>query len=197
MIGGIEVNNKIINQIANNLLSSVYGIDTDNNNQIFIVDSNGELILSPLITINVEASNLDIRDLNIIRDSATITANDLDIRNLNGNQDSIQIYSKSYVEDSDSGTIVAFGTRTFLTKDTSNYSNNVYLVRNTGGVAVTVTLQIAPSNTESYFVNSGSEYNLIIGGATLFTPSNTMKYARIKVSAVLLGSVTVNYFGQS
>jgi len=180
-IGGIKVNNKIFDVTSNNLSSTL----------------NGKLILSPLLTINVEASNLDIRNLNVTRDNAIITANDLDIRSLDGNQDSIQIYNKSYVEDFDSGTIVALGTRTFLTKDTSNYSKNIYLVRNTGGVAVTVTLQIAPSNTESYFVNSGSQFDLIVGGATIFNPSNTLKYARIKVSALLFGSVTVNYFGQS
>ncbi|KUO72306.1 MAG: hypothetical protein APF81_21625 [Desulfosporosinus sp. BRH_c37] len=196
-IGGIKVNNKIFDVTSNNLSSTLYGTDEDNNNKIFSIDSNGKLILSPLLTINVEASNLDIRNLNVTRDNAIITANDLDIRSLDGNQDSIQIYNKSYVEDFDSGTIVALGTRTFLTKDTSNYSKNIYLVRNTGGVAVTVTLQIAPSNTESYFVNSGSQFDLIVGGATIFNPSNTLKYARIKVSALLFGSVTVNYFGQS
>lgn len=182
---------------AANLFSTLYGIDQDNNNKIFRTDSNGKLILSPLMTINTEASNLDIRNLNVTRDTSKISATDLDIRNLAGNQDSIFIYNKSYVEDSDSGTIVALGTRTFLPKDTSNYSNNIYLVRNTGGVAVTVTLQIAPSDIESYFVNIGSSFNLLAGSATIINPSNTMKYARITVSTLLLGSVTVDYFGQS
>jgi len=195
--GGIRVNTKIYNITTNSLLSTLYGLDTDNNNKIFTTDSNGKLVLSPLITIDTEASNLDIRNLNVTRDTASITATDLDIRNLDGTQDSIQIYNKSYVEDFDSGTIVALGTGFFLTKDTSNYSNNIYLVRNTGGVAVTVTLQIAPSNNDSYFVNSGSQFDLVAGSSTLFAPSNSMKYARIKVSALLLGSVTVNYFGQS
>lgn len=101
------------------------------------------------------------------------------------------------MEDSDSGTIIALGTRIFLTKNISSYQNNYYLVRNTGGVAVTVTLQIAPDNIENYYVNSGTQFNIIAGGSKLFTPSNLMKYARIRVSALLLGSATVNYFGQS
>ena len=70
--------------------------------------------MSPLLTIDTEASNLDIRNLNVTRDTASITATDLDIRNLDGTQDSIQIYNKSYVENFDSGTIVALGTRMLL-----------------------------------------------------------------------------------
>ena len=191
------MNHLIFNVAKGNLLSTIYGMDENKNNRVFVLDSNGRLVLSSSLAIDIAVDNLDIRDLNSTRDILTVTSTDLDIRNLSGTQDSVQIYNKTYVEDSDSGTIVALGTRNFLTKNVSNYKINNYLVRNIGGVALTIALQIAPIDVENYYVNDGSSFNLLAGGSTIFTPSKLMKYARIRVSAVLLGSVTVNYFGQS
>lgn len=145
------------------------------------------------------ANSLDVRNLNSLEDNITISATNLNIRNLNGEQDSVQMYNKSYIEDSESGDIIALGTRYFLTKNISNYKNNNYLVRNIGGVAVTITLQIAPIDNDNYYVNDGSDFNLLSGSTKIFMPSKLMKFARIKVSALLVlgGSVTVKYFGQS
>lgn len=181
----------------NNLKAALYGTDLSQNVRIFTIDSDGKLILSPELSIDVVSDNLDLRSVNSTRDSITISATDFDIRSLNGTQDSVQIYNKSFVEDSDSGTILALGTRIFLTKNIGNYKNNIYVVRNTGGVAVTLTLQIAPVDIDNYYINSGSQFNLLAGGIQIFTANNLMKYARISVSALLLGSVTVYYFGQA
>lgn len=163
----------------------------------FITDSQGRLILSSTLDVDIQADNLNIRDLTAARDSLTILASDLDVRALNGSQDSVQIQARNYTEDMESGTIVALGSRNFLPKDVSRYGRNYYVVRNVGGVGVTVTLQIAPVNSDNYYVDDGSSFSLIAGGTQIFTPSKLMKYVRIRVSAVLLGSVIVNYFGQS
>ncbi|KGK90938.1 hypothetical protein DP73_05655 [Desulfosporosinus sp. HMP52] len=155
------------------------------------------MILSPLLLINIETTDLDLRNFNQVRDNVTLSASSLDIRNFDGARDSFQINRKFPVEDSDSGTIIALGTRTFLTKDISNYRNNYYLVINTGGVAVTATLQISPVDIDTYYVNSGSQFNILAGDKIIFSPNHLMKYARVSVSALLLGSVIINYFGQS
>ncbi|MEW8956697.1 DUF6385 domain-containing protein [Clostridium sp.] len=187
----------IFNNTPSELNLAVYGSDIGGNLKPFSTDSSGGLILSSSLSESIVANDLDIRNLNSSMDSVTISATDLDIRNLNGSQDSVKISNRTYAEDSDSGTIVALGTRIFLTKNISNYKNNSYLVRNTGGVAVTITLQVAPIDSESYYVDDGSGFNLLAGGSRVFRPSVLMKYARIKVTAVLLGSVTVNYFARS
>ncbi len=92
---------------------------------------------------------------------------------------------------------MALGVRNFLPKDISRFASNYYSVVNVGGVGVTVTLQIAPIDSDSRYVNDGSSFSLVAGGTQIFTPSKLMRYARIRVSAVLLGSVIVNYFGQA
>lgn len=187
----------MFNGNANNLSSIIYGVDQEQNKEIFATDPTGRMILSPQLSVDIAADNLDIKDLTSLRDSLTILASQLDIRNLSGTADTVENYNNAFAEDADSGTIAALGTRIFLAKNISNYRRNYYVVRNTGGVAVTVTLQIAPADIENYYVNSGSQFNLLAGSTSVFTPNSLSKYARVRVSAVLLGSVTVNYFGQA
>jgi hypothetical protein len=163
----------------------------------FTTDAQGRLILSPSLAVDIRADNLDTRDLTVSRDSLAMLSSSLEIRDLTGARDSVKILNRNYAEDTESGTILALGTRIFLTKDISRYASNHYSVTNTGGIGVTVTLQIAPADSESYYVNDGSDFSLIAGGTQIFTPSRFMKFARISVFAVLLGSVTVNYFGQA
>ena len=192
-----EINELIFNTRTSGLKTAVYGEYTGNA-EAFKVDANGELILSPSIILNATANGLDIRPLSLLTDSAFITASNLDIRNLSGTQDTLQIFKKTFAEDTASGSIPAFGTSFFLTKDVSNFKNNTYIVRNTSlSVAVTVTLQIAPIDSPNFYVDDGSSFSLLASSVTLFRPTRLMKYARIMVSALLLGNVTVYYFGQS
>lgn len=185
------------NNTPSDLKLAIYGTTSGGELKPFSSDSSGKLIISSSLTETVVANSLDIRNISSITDSITVTATTLNIRNLNGTQDSVKVYNRNFVEDSDSGTIVALGTRIFLPKNIGSYKNNIYLVRNTGGVAVTITLQVSPIDSEAYYVDDGTGFSLLAGGSRLFKPSILMKYARIKVTAVLLGSVTVNYFGQS
>ncbi|WP_027631869.1 DUF6385 domain-containing protein [Clostridium hydrogeniformans] len=185
------------NNTPSDLKLAIYGTTSGGELKPFSSDSSGKLIISSSLTETVVANSLDIRNISSITDSIAVTATTLNIRNLNGTQDSVKVYNRNFVEDSDSGTIVALGTRIFLSKNIGSYKNNIYLVRNTGGVAVTITLQVAPIDSEAYYVDDGTGFSLLAGGSRLFKPSILMKYARIKVTAVLLGSVTVNYFGQS
>jgi hypothetical protein len=157
-------------------------------------DAGGRMILSPSLQEEIAASNLDIRPLTPGRDSLLMQGTNLDIRDLNGERDSIKTQARFFAQDSESGT-VPIGSRNFLTKDLSNYPRNTYVVLNTGGVAVTINFQIAPIDDDSYYVNDGSSFNLLIGGEATFSPSRPARFARIRVSALLLGGVEVYYFG--
>ena len=162
----------------------------------FAVDEQGKLVLSPALDIEVGEDGFDIQDLNAGVDSATITATNLDIRNLSGNWDSVMEYAQTWVTGSDSGS-VSLGTIYLMPVDISLYSTNYFLVYNTSGVLVTITLQVAPVDSNSYYTDDGSSFSLL-GWDTLFLTSDvTMKYARIKMYAALLGSATVYYFGQT
>jgi hypothetical protein len=126
-----------------------------------------------------------------------VTANNLNIRPLNGITDSVLTYGQSWAYDSDSGVVVGVGFTYFLTENISRFARNTYIVDNTGSIALSVTLQIAPVDNDNYYVNDGSAFDLLVGGTHTFEPSVLMKYARIRISALLLGSAAVYYFGQT
>jgi hypothetical protein len=190
------MNHLVFNTDSENFKSNGYGL-AGTNARAFLVDGQGKLQLSPA-TLNAFATNLDIGDLNAGADQVTITAINLDIRNLNGEQDSLQIYSRSTASDSVSATLLALQTVNLLTENVGPFRHNTYFVKNTSiGVAVTISLQLAPLNNDSYFVTDGSAFSLIAGGTITFTPSKVSKYARIQLSSLLLGSVQAFYFGQS
>ena len=178
--------------------ATVYGQSTGGSLVPFAVDSSGRLILSPSLSIGIAANNLDIRPLNTATDSVTVFASNLDIRDLSGAQDSILRYGSVFAEDSESGTISPLSSRTFLTRDVSAYAHNTYYVQNLLGVVVNVTLQIAPVDSNNFYVADGSTLSLLGGATLLFSPSRLMKYARIQVGALLsLGNVEVRYFGRT
>ncbi len=196
----MTMNNHIFNNQVKHLLMAGYGHSEPNEAFTPVVTDNiGQMILSPDLTIAVEAEGLDIRNLEESRDSASITVSNLDIRNLSGIRDNLNLYDNSFVEASESGVIVALSTRNFLATDTSPYSKSTFYVRNNSAlsVSVTVTLQIAPINSDNYYVNDGVSYSLIGGNTLIFQPSRLMRFARIRVSAILLANVTVYYFGQT
>lgn len=164
-----------------------------------VTDSIGRMVLSPDLTIGTEANALDIRPLNEAWDMPSITVSNLAIRDLTGTRDNLTLFRQSFLEASESGQILALSSRNFLPTDIGAYRKNTFYVRNTSGlsISVTVTLQLAPINNDSYYVDDGSSFNLIGGNTVIFQPSKLMKYARIRVSAVLLANVTVYYFGQT
>ena len=164
-----------------------------------VTDNAGRMILSNQINIDTQAHALDIRPLSGAQDSASMTASNVDIRTLTGERDHLGISSRFSAEAQESAVIVALGVRNFLPRDLSAYSENVYYVQNTSAlsISVTINLQIAPVNNDSYYINDGSSYSLIGGGTAVFEPSKLMRYARIRVSATLLANVTVYYFGRA
>jgi len=61
-----------------------------------------------------------------------------------------------------------------------------------------VQLQIAPVDIDAYYVNDGAEFELVAGGVVLLRPSRLMRYARVRVAALLqIGTVNVQYFGRA
>lgn len=171
------MNQKIFNQTAEQAAALIFGTSSTGVVPVS-TDAGGKLIVSSDDALHVATDNLNIRGLS-------------------GAADSVDVYGQSWAQDSESGTILGLGSRNFLTKDVSMYARNTYLVVNTGSVALSITLQIAPANNDNLYVNDGSAFDLLIGDSHLFEPSRLMKYARIRIAALLLGSATVYYFGQT
>ncbi len=192
------INESIFNYAKARYKSAIYA-SASGENLPLRTDTAGRPVLSPSLFVPITATDFDIRPLSPASDSLFITGTDIDVRGLSGAQDSVEIRGKTYVTDSESGSIQILSSSTFLTKNLSSYKTNVYHVRNTGiGVAVTVSLEIAPADIDSYYVTDGSSFSLIAGGNLIFVPSMLMKFARIRITAALaVGNAAVNYFAQS
>ncbi len=195
------MNNLISNKNPKQLFMTGYGKSVSDNVLTSIAtDDAGRMILSNELNIDTEANDLDIRPLNWGYDSATITIPSTDIRSLSGNRDAANLAQQSFVEANQSATIAILSTINLVTRDISQYSRNTFLVRNTSGISVSVnvSLQIAPINNDAYYINDGSSYSLIGGDIAVFQPTQLLRYARIRVSALLaLANITVYYFGQT
>ena len=163
-------------------------------------DSMGRLILSPDLIIPVQSGGLSIRPLNDNQDSVTITASNLDIRNLAGTQDGLAFDRMLSAENSTTSQVPSLGTVRLLTTNVSAYRQNTFYVSNTSGfsIGVSVALEIAPADIDSYYMTDGSSFNLFGGDAMTFQPTRLLKYARIRVTSLLsLANITVYYFGRA
>lgn len=170
----------VFNQSADSLKTAVYG--SYNGEAVAVAtDEDGNFVFSPDSLITVTASNLDIRDLTAARDTVTVTASNFDIRDLNGDQDSVQVSSKAFVQTQTTVTVAANTTTYLLVQEIGGYSDNSFFLRNTNAVSgsITVTLQVAPTNSDSYYVSAtatsvGAASNYLAAVATL------MRYARLQ-----------------
>lgn len=158
-------------------------------------DAQGRPVLYVGAAQTVAASGLDIRDLSAARDTAAITASDFDIRALTGGRDSVLASSNGYFVTSGSASILIGGT-VVLTVDTRPYGRSAFLVRvDFLALGTTVSLQLAPVNTSSYFETVSSQTGLALGGTYLFVPSVPMRYARIYATGAT-AQLTAYYVGQ-
>lgn len=182
------------NTVAKNLKAAFYGM---NGNQFVPVevDGDGRIVLSSPGAIQVTAADLDIRALDSAIDSVTATASDLGIRALSGATDSIQNGERAFVSDF-SNESVALGTNNIAVKNIAPYSQNSYFVRNVSGSTVTITVQVAPVNVDSYYIN--------VATATLAVSSNYFvaitvpaAFSRLSVAALASGLVQVYYEGRA
>ena len=189
------MNDLVFNNTANTLNTIFYGVYGTQVKPV-AVDSSGMFIFSSTNPVTITATDLDIRNLNYTTDSVTVTATDLDIRNLNGAQDSIQIYNVSFTEDNVTQTVSA-GTTSLLTKDISNYSENSYFLRNTGGATLSVILQIAPINDNNFYYNDSSTQSVTTLNNIVLPVTAVMKYARLAVIASTNTGVVVYYNGRA
>ncbi len=163
-------------------------------------DGQGRMILSPELDLQVQSNGLDIRPLVESSDSVTATASNLFIRGLDGVQDSLSFNREASVAANQTSSVPILSTVYFLPTDTGAYRQNTFYVRNTGlvSVAVTVTLEIAPVNDSAYYVTDSSSFSLVGGNTLVLSPTRLMRYARVRVSALLsLATVTVYYFGRA
>ena len=170
----------VFNRSAENLKTAIYGQHAQQSVAV-ATDAAGNFIFSPASLITVTATNFDIRNLTSARDTVNVTATDFDIRNLNGAQDSVQISSKSFVEARSTITVSANTTTQLLTREIAGYSQNSFFLRNTNvSGAISVTLEIAPTDSADFYVASTTT-SVAAGSNYLSAVATIMRYARLRV----------------
>lgn len=175
----------IFNNTAKKLNATIYGVHGSDHIPV-AVDGGGSLLLSAQGAVTVTATDLDIRNLNYVTDSVTVTATELDIRALSGSVDSVAVAKMGFAELSVSGTV---GTSTIfvLATDLSGYSQNSFYVMNASGSQITMSVQIAPVTTGSYFVTTASAA-VTTASPTVLAVTIPIRYARLAL--VSSGSAT-------
>lgn len=189
------MNNLVFNNTAELLSATFFGV-SGNEYLPIAVDENGLFLFSPQSIITITAINLDIRDLNFATDSVTVTATNLDIRDLSGTQDSVAVSSMGFVEQSVTQTLSS-GTTLLLIRNISAYSENSFFIRNTGGASITVTIQIAPVDDSSYYINHTTAQSVAVGGNYAAAVTMPIKYARLSVQASTNTGIVAYYNGRA
>ena len=130
-------------------------------------------------SVTVTATNLDIRNLNATDDTVTVTATNFDIRDLSYTSDSVTVGAYTFTTDSVAFTAVD-DDAVAMVKDTSQKSLYSFYVSNTGGNALTVKLQISPTDVDGDYLDDATG-NIIIpaGGKAVLTPDNYLQYTRL------------------
>lgn len=188
------------NNAADSLRITGLGIDSTEQLTSLAVDAYGRSVLSPENTYGVQSSGFKIRLLNDGTDSALMTGADIAIRSLRGNLDAVTWTRQSSVTASDSALVSLLTPVNFLPTDLSGTRQNAFVVANMAAVSLSVRifLQIAPVNIDSYYVDDGTSFDLIGGGIATFVPSKLMRFARIRVTALIsTASVEVYFFGRT
>lgn len=189
------MNNLVFNNVAEKLNATFYGVFQDEYKPV-AVDGDGLFLFSPLSVITITATNLDIRNLSYTLDSVTVTATNLDIRDLNGAQDSVAVSGMGFAEQSVTQTVPS-GTTVLLTRDISAYSQNSYFIRNTGGATLSMTVQIAPANEPSLYINHGATQTVSTDSNAVSAITTPMKFARLSVQASTNTGVVAYYNGRA
>lgn len=189
------MNNLVFNNTAKNLNATFFGV-YGNEYKPVAVDENGLFLFSSLSLITITATNLDIRSLHFATDSVTVTATNLDIRDLSGTQDSVAVSSMGFAEDTVTQT-VSSGTTALLVKNISPYGENSYFIRNTGGATLTVSAQIAPADSGTFYVDSATPVTVGVNSNRIIAITTPMKYARLNVQASANTGVVAYYNGRA
>ncbi|MTI48994.1 DUF6385 domain-containing protein [Sporosalibacterium faouarense] len=135
--------------------------------------------LSPTTdTVTVTATDFDIRGLSPTTDTVTVTATNLDIRDLSGVTDSVTKGGNFFAESNT--TLTVSDTGVALTIDTSEQDIYTFYVANTGAAAVSVKLQIAPTNSSTYYVDDPSgEVSIGAGEKGVLVAQKFLKFTRL------------------
>jgi hypothetical protein len=184
-------NNLVFNNVASQLKTQLYGYDgssvvaiqTDASGNIKIVGVSGDTIpVSIADTVTVT-----------IPDTVAVTAADLDIRNLSGTQDSV-LKAGSYFTESSNALTDIVSTGIALTIDNSQQDIYSFYVKNTGAAAVSVKLQISPTDAADYFTDDTSGEISIAGGSTdVLVAQKFLRYTRLFYNASDTTSIEVYY----
>ena len=144
-------------------------------------------------SVTVTATDLDIRDLSADTDSVTVTATDLDIRNLSGDTDSIIKAGNLFTASNATLTDIT-DTGIAMTIDNSEQDVYSFYVNNTGSAAVSVKLQISPTDNTDYFIDDGSsEVSVGAGEKATLVAQKYLRYTRLFYNASDTATIETYY----
>lgn len=176
-------NNLVFNPVASQLLTQIYGADGTNIRPI-AVDSTGKLNVVGAITATISGVvTATISGVVTATISGTVTAN----------------VSPSFTESNSTVVFSTAGTLTVITEDVSQQKQISFVVYNNLTTPVTALLQVAPTDTDSYYVNDGTA--VVIGTPTslssILVPVKFLKFTRILLNGGATASAIVYYNAQS
>ena len=201
-------NNLVFNNVASQLQTTINGVDGGGIAKPILTDTDGRLdlgsvtvtaaafdirLLTATDIVTVTAENFDIRPLTDA-DVVTVTATDLDIRPLTATGDSVGLGARAFTE---TNTTIdgLVGTGTVLQTDTSQYSLYSFYVNNTGDAAITVQLQISPTEADDYFVDDGSgPVSVAAGEKAVLVAKNFLRYTRVYYDSGAATATAAFYF---
>ncbi|MBA1335421.1 MAG: hypothetical protein HPY66_1044 [Firmicutes bacterium] len=184
-------NNIVFNNVASQLKTQLYGYDgssvvpimTDASGNIKIVGVSGDTIpvsIADPVTVTIP-------------DTVAVTAADLDIRDLSGTRDSV-IKAGSYFSESIITLPNITSTGIALTIDNSQQDIYSFYVKNTGAAAVSVKLQISPTDVDDYFTDDPSNETLIAAdNMDVLVAQKFLRYTRVYYNASDTTSIEVYY----
>lgn len=195
------MNGLIYNNAGYPLAATAYGQDGGGFAYPFQTDTAGQLLLAEQLW-QINGTNTDVRNLSPMRDTLNIQGSSAAVRGLSPSRDFVSALSQSNIVTTQSGTVpLLLAPLILLTTDMSAYSNNTFWVRNTGiGISISITLQLAPIDSDAYYVDDQSQGSLLAGGLSMFRPTRTARYARLRIVGLVslyTTTATAYYMGQT
>lgn len=188
------MNNLIFNGTASQLQVQISGVNGSDVTAI-AVDENGNMQVVGTVTVNAATVTVQGGSITVQGGSITVQGGTITVQG-----GSIDLDGRAVTESSEAlDNVDTAGTA--MTETTSEFNMFTYYLTNLGDASMTVKLQIAPVNAETYFVDDPA-------GATVLGASNEdnnivtlvaqryMKYTRLYYDPAAAATASVHFIGQ-
>ncbi|MEW6031567.1 MAG: DUF6385 domain-containing protein [Bacillota bacterium] len=194
-------NYRVFTEQASDLKALVYGSD-GTTNRVLLTNASGALGIYSQTSLDVTATNLDIRDITNASDSILVYGNDgttnrVLLTDSSGNMQTMvyrRLATDTYEANLATGDTYAGATA----RNVGEQSQFSFAIKNTGASnGATVKLQISPNNSD--WIDDSAETNVGAGSTIAMAPAKYLRYARIAYKSQTAGqstSLTVWYQAQ-